>query len=125
MCNSVANAFGLPGLYVGGAEKASHDHTAPPAPGEDAEEAIDIGTDAEVADPFHISIGWTLAEPSNALSVTDDSEENKHALEELHKLRVPVNGVKAKVGNMITHIPLEKDARQYDEDKGRKRWLGQ
>ena len=124
-CNSVANAFGLPGLYVSGAGKTSHDHAAPPAPGEDAEEAIDMGTDTKTANPFHISIGWTLAEPNTAMSVTDDNKDNKNALNELYKLRVPVNAVKAKVGNMIIHIPLEKHAREYDEDKGRKRWLGQ
>ena len=137
ICNGVASSFDLPGLYIKGVEKTSSDRSAPPAPGEDADEALDIGesnktedagstvAEAEVADPFHISIGWTLWEPSTSTSVTDDGKDSKDALEEMHKLRVPVTAVKAKVGNMTIHIPLEKDLRQYGEDKGRKRWLGQ
>ncbi|KAI4152509.1 MAG: hypothetical protein LQ340_002878 [Diploschistes diacapsis] len=91
------------------------------------------------SDPFHVSIAWSLSEPGADVSRvqpqpqplsehgTESAEKQLEldALEDLRGLRVPVAAVKVKVGNTISSIPLAKEARRVEEERGRKRWLGE
>lgn len=123
----MAVAFGLAELYTG----TSGQKTL----GADTENAVDAaavsvseveGLSPKNNDPFHISIAWTLSEPkADSVVHSESGTDTRAKLEEPRKLCIPVSTVKVKVGNMIANIPLEENSRQYVEDKGRKRWLGQ
>ena len=53
---------------------------------------------------FHFSIAWTLEPPDDdLLKVTEAASNQMH---EAHKISVKVEDVKAKIGNVITSIPL-------------------
>ncbi|KAK1255154.1 hypothetical protein MKX08_009149 [Trichoderma sp. CBMAI-0020] len=80
-CNDTVGSFGQPVLYQG--------------PGKDAAD-----------EAFHISIGWALnlqvdEASNNALQVFDDAE-----FQSLKSWRVQVPGVKVKIGNVVSHLPL-------------------
>ncbi|KAF5124099.1 U6 snRNA phosphodiesterase [Metarhizium anisopliae] len=74
-------------------------------------------TQGEPADTaFHISIGWTLGAPDEetrlrALKLFRDKE-----FEDIHAWNVKVDGVKAKIGNVVTHIPLLGNVKTKEED---------
>ena len=141
-CNQVATSYGYPGLYTGSAELRvdAKGLVAPPAPGEAGDmpdgETLDIdptaleltsaSTDDVIgsltkSDPFHISIAWTLSDPAHWASATNADKAATDG--DLGKLRVPVNAIKAKVGNTIHHISLEKDRREVEKRTAR-RWMG-
>ncbi|KAL7926289.1 hypothetical protein ACQKWADRAFT_282323 [Trichoderma austrokoningii] len=85
MCNDTVASFNQPVLYQ--------------SPGKDA-------TD----DAFHISIGWALNlqvdEASNkALQVFDDAD-----FRSLKSWKIQVPGVKVKIGNVVSHLPLSSGA---------------
>jgi hypothetical protein len=80
-CNDTVESFSQPILYQGSGKEA-------------ADEA------------FHISIGWALNlqvdEASNkALRVFDDAE-----FQSLQSWKIQVPGVKVKIGNVVSHLPL-------------------
>lgn len=80
-CNDTVGSFSQPVLYQG--------------PGKDAAD-----------EAFHISIGWALNlqvdEASNkALKVFDDAE-----FQSLKSWKIQVPGVKVKIGNVVSHLPL-------------------
>lgn len=56
----------------------------------------------DVSSHFHISIGWALEPPSTELA----ERIKAISLGEIMALRIPVNAVKVKIGNMITLISL-------------------
>lgn len=62
-------------------------------------------TSAESFDSFHVSIAWTLSKPSS-LKITD-SNDLILAEQLLQEVQVPVNAVKAKIGNNILTFPLK------------------
>ncbi|KID93626.1 putative protein family UPF0406, partial [Metarhizium majus ARSEF 297] len=74
-------------------------------------------TQGESADTaFHISIGWTLEAPDEetrfrALKLFRDKE-----FEDIHAWNVKVDGVKAKIGNVVTHIPLLGNVKTKEDD---------
>lgn len=135
-CNKTATAHSYPGLYTGTTVTGPNTKglEAPPAPGEDVDEALDIdsatlesgsrdctGPLGNKLDPFHISIGWTLSDPARWLSTPIKEETTTSA--ELKMLRILVTAVKAKIGNTIHHISLENDRGEVDKRSGR-RWVG-
>ncbi|OTB04450.1 hypothetical protein M426DRAFT_320807 [Hypoxylon sp. CI-4A] len=61
-------------------------------------------------DAFHVSIAWSFAEPTPEVKqrteeVFAGSSEGK-LREEILGLQVPVTGIKAKIGNVVTHVAL-------------------
>ena len=134
-CNSVARAFGRGELYTG---RAIGDIRAGPlAPGEDVMDSVDIrtpispneprGNEALQNDPFHISIAWSLSEPQRQgidVPLFANNMDKIQLQKDLQKLRVPIDAVKAKVGNTITGISLQSKASWQQETRGRERWLG-
>lgn len=93
VCNDTVESFDQPVLYQ--------------SPGQDsADEA------------FHISIGWALNlqvdEASNkALEVFDDAE-----FRSLKSWKIPVPGVKVKIGNVVNHLPLSTGTTSASTSKG-------
>lgn len=80
-CNKTVESFGQPVLYQG--------------PGKDAAD-----------EAFHISIGWALdlqvdEESNKALEVFDNAE-----FQPLKSWKIQVPGVKVKIGNVVSHLPL-------------------
>ena len=56
---------------------------------------------------FHISIAWTLESPSQQLLKATGI--TTHLLEEAKKISFRVEEIKAKVGNVVTNIRLQRN----------------
>ncbi len=56
---------------------------------------------------FHISIAWTLAAPGPELLELTTSLMSDH-FDKIKETRVAVEEIKAKVGNVVTSMPLPK-----------------
>ncbi|KAK1828551.1 U6 snRNA phosphodiesterase Usb1 [Podospora conica] len=80
-CNAVAEGHGQPGLY---------------------EWAFGEGEEA-VGRAFHVSVAWSFAEPTGEVRrVTEEVFGGARGTE----VRIGVDGVKVKIGNVVTHVPL-------------------
>ncbi|PKS12806.1 hypothetical protein jhhlp_001017 [Lomentospora prolificans] len=85
-CNSIAESFNLPQLYQKGGDST---------PDENA---------------FHISLAWTLDDVPDGEEVSEPNDvEPKTPLDEIKRWAVRVSGVKVKIGNVVTHVGLEKN----------------
>lgn len=93
--NKVALKHGLPPLYA-----KKNNKPALFKPG------IDWDDTKDASDAFHISIGWTLEPPTQNLQ---DSTRSMAAMDLLVDGQgcLRVEGIKAKVGNIVTDIPLK------------------
>lgn len=61
----------------------------------------------DLSPAFHISIAWTLTTPSPELLESTKSVKQDH-LNKLKQISVVVDEIKAKVGNVVTNMPLPK-----------------
>jgi hypothetical protein len=102
-CNDVAGRYGQPGLYQW-------------AEGE--------GEKRQVGGAFHVSIAWSFAEPTAELvRVTEEVFQGLEATKRMREVQVPVDGVKVKIGNVVTHVGLRQPGRRVGE-KGARNMLG-
>ncbi|KAK4242674.1 hypothetical protein C8A03DRAFT_11151 [Achaetomium macrosporum] len=102
-CNSVVAKYGQPELYRWAEE-------------DDAEE--------QVGNAFHVSIAWSFAEPTEELRrVTDRLCGGNGAHDRIREIQIPVEGVKVKIGNAITHVALPQPGKTALE-RGTKNLLG-
>lgn len=107
-CNGVAQSFGQPALYAfaGGSGGNDDDGRGIGEPGGDSscEARMDVG------DAFHISIAWSFESPTaeliNITREVFESGRKSSYRDRVHGMRIRVDGIKAKVGNMVTHIAL-------------------
>ncbi|TFB07418.1 U6 snRNA phosphodiesterase [Trichoderma ghanense] len=82
-CNDMARRFDQPILYQNkGGEKDSADEA------------------------FHVSIGWALDLPVDEESIKALEAFGDEELQSLKTWEVPVPGVKVKIGNVVSHVPL-------------------
>lgn len=90
-CNSLVTRAGQPALY---ADSSSEN----------------VCDDNDAASAFHVSIAWTLTADLMAWSEATRQvyETWKQANREEVMLRIPVKSIKAKIGNVVTDIPLSK-----------------
>ncbi|KAK7732465.1 poly(U)-specific 3'-to-5' RNA exonuclease [Cytospora paraplurivora] len=101
-CNDLVASYGQPTLY------AATPRLSPRldgGPGENREGDVGGGGDA-----FHISIAWSFASPSDEIrrrtAEVFARPEFRDAI--ARDITIPVEGVKAKIGNVVTNIALRK-----------------
>ncbi|CAK7218023.1 poly(U)-specific 3'-to-5' RNA exonuclease [Sporothrix curviconia] len=89
-CNEQVTAVAQPALYAKGGG------------GDDSNGA---------ASAFHISVAWTLATDPGAWAETTQQvyEQWRRDTQDEPPLRIPVESIKAKIGNAVTDIPLRKE----------------
>ncbi len=116
VCNKVVQEYGQPPLYTEPSkhreELTSDPKSSPntntqlrrPRNGQPKWTLSDV---SDVSDAYHISIAWVLNSPSvDLLQATElQSKEN---LDGLRQIRIGVEEIKSKVGNIVTSIPLRK-----------------
>lgn len=84
-CNEVVRGFGQPELY----------------------QWAEDGGDREVGDAFHVSIAWSFAETTEELKrVTERVFGETGVRRRIEEVEIPVEGVKVKIGNVVTHVAL-------------------
>ncbi|KAL2135506.1 hypothetical protein VTI74DRAFT_8237 [Chaetomium olivicolor] len=84
-CNKAVARYGQPGLYQWAEEEGSR----------------------RVGEAFHVSIAWSFAQPTEELNrLTEKVFVEGKAEKTIAQLQVPVEGVKVKIGNVVTHVPL-------------------
>ncbi|KAI0598987.1 U6 snRNA phosphodiesterase Usb1 [Biscogniauxia sp. FL1348] len=112
-CNDLVTSYAQPPLYA----------------------AADRPPDPD-ADPFHVSLAWTFAPPTPELrdlaervarpffgAVGAGAQRVEGEKEgEKGKMRIPVDGVKAKIGNVVTHVELPSAV--VGKGRGRRRSSG-
>ena len=86
-CNSVATLFGQPALYQGNGSEA-------------------------VGSAFHVSIGWTFGLPDEDASLRVPRLLAQARFRGVRAWQIEVSGVKAKIGNVVSHIPLAADGKR-------------
>ncbi|TQN74243.1 U6 snRNA phosphodiesterase [Colletotrichum shisoi] len=85
-CNAVALRLNHPPLYQS-----------------DATELVD--------DAFHMSIGWTFGLPPEDACLRTRALLKQPDFRDVGQWQIGVSGVKIKIGNIITHVPLTDDSR--------------
>ncbi|KAK7962363.1 U6 snRNA phosphodiesterase Usb1 [Apiospora aurea] len=92
-CNGVVQSFGQPALYAfaGGGDDGS-------------KSTMDVG------DAFHISVAWSFEPPTpelvNITRQVFESGKTSSYRDAMQGMHIRVDGVKAKIGNAVTHIAL-------------------
>jgi hypothetical protein len=104
--NKVAAEFGQPPLYA--QPTATHHppkkHTAR---NNIRKASSDFEHMQDLSDAFHVSIAWTLIQPGEEL-VTATELVMKDQCTTLKDIKVTTKEIKAKIGNIVTSIPLAK-----------------
>ncbi|AEO53338.1 hypothetical protein MYCTH_14609, partial [Thermothelomyces thermophilus ATCC 42464] len=89
-CNEVAERHGQPALYRW------------------AEEGAVDEADKRIGEAFHVSIAWSFAEPTEELvRATERVFGSQEIIDKIREIEIPVEGVKVKIGNVVTHVALE------------------
>jgi len=119
VCNSVVKQYGQPPLYpkppTGPAftpRKKQHKRSSQEnsrAPYNKIHSNMDWTDMQDATDTLHISLAWTLQNPSKDLLELTDTVAKDH-LKLLQEIEVRVNEIKCKVGNIVTSMPLPRQA---------------
>ncbi|RCI13056.1 hypothetical protein L249_0693, partial [Ophiocordyceps polyrhachis-furcata BCC 54312] len=88
-CNTTVSLFGQPTLYQG-----------------TRDEAVGVA--------FHVSIAWTFGLPGEEATLETLKLFKHKQFSGMHSWQIDVSGVKAKIGNIVTHIPLAERGGQDD-----------
>lgn len=59
-----------------------------------------------VDDAFHVSIGWTFGLPAEDACLQTYALLKQPEFRDIRRWTIKVSGVKTKIGNVVTHIPL-------------------
>lgn len=110
VCNVVVQEHGQPPLYSKTTtNKSDSAQRIPPGKRDTANSnALSMWKNMEdFSAAFHISIAWTLTAPSlELLELTKSATHDQ--LKEIKQILVAVGEIKAKVGNIVTNMPLPK-----------------
>ncbi|KAL2063506.1 hypothetical protein VTL71DRAFT_5311 [Oculimacula yallundae] len=115
VCNSVVKSYGQPPLYpkppTGSAIQASkkQENRKSLFSSNKGTASTDWTELQDATDAFHISLAWTLQDPSKELLELTETVAKEH-FDKLREIRVKVENVKCKVGNVVTSIPLRHNA---------------
>ena len=107
-CNSHCKQYKLATLY-GPIETERIEKTASAAPIRGRKTIQTMKRD-DYSDFFHFSIGWMLEEPGE--SQKDFGIIDRELLDEVSSIKVRFDSVKVKIGNTISSISLQKDAKR-------------
>ncbi|PVH83419.1 hypothetical protein DL98DRAFT_413198 [Cadophora sp. DSE1049] len=119
VCNSVVKQYGQPPLYpkppTGPAftprkkqqKRKSQENRR--APYDKSHSNMDWTEMQDATEALHISLAWTLQSPGKELLELTDTVAKNH-LSLLQKIEVRVNEIKCKVGNVVTSMPLPRNA---------------
>ncbi|RDA95567.1 hypothetical protein CP533_1233 [Ophiocordyceps camponoti-saundersi (nom. inval.)] len=88
-CNTAVSLFGQPKLYQG-----------------TRDEAVGVA--------FHVSIAWTFGLPGEEATLETLKLFKQKEFFGMSSWQIDVSGVKAKIGNIVTHIPLAEHGAQAD-----------
>ncbi|KAI1844554.1 hypothetical protein JX266_009227 [Neoarthrinium moseri] len=103
-CNALCASFGQPELY---AFKPPASSASGGAGEEKGSSRSSGGPGTAVGDAFHVSIAWSFAEPTPEMRrVTEQVFARAGCGDAVADMRIKVDGVKAKIGNVVTHIGL-------------------
>ncbi|GAB1310252.1 poly(U)-specific 3'-to-5' RNA exonuclease [Madurella fahalii] len=106
-CNSVAAKYGQPQLYTWALDEVRGGKG-----------------DKEVGEAFHVSIAWSFTEPTGELKrATERIFGERGVKERIKEVQIPVEGVKVKIGNVVTHVPLPMPGRRAS-GRGSRNLLG-
>ena len=133
--NAAVTAFGQPALYAWATPPEGADGGGGSIGGSSSKEKTPEDTTSTVDDAFHISIAWSFAAPSADLcrlteetfnSARDGTSTNTKPGgdtttigDAVRGMRVRVDGIKAKIGNVVTHIPLSDPRNRRNDGKSR------
>ena len=60
-----------------------------------------------IGNAFHVSVAWSFAEPTEELvKATEKAFDGGEVKKRIQEVQVPVDGVKVKIGNVVTHAAL-------------------
>ena len=87
-CNTAVESYGQPKLY-------------------------EWADEARIGDAFHVSIAWSFAEPDEEVRRrTAEVFERVEFRDAIAEMEFEVDGVKAKIGNVVHHIPLARGTKR-------------
>lgn len=107
-CNEASKDCGQPELYVGGHGDGPMANDATVNGDQMEEDAHDAAEEVHRSDRFHVSIAWTLEEP------TPEHISKIRTLDVAAFVRPPVasfDAVKVRIGNIVHNIDLKKSTR--------------
>jgi hypothetical protein len=114
VCNIAIQEYGQPSLYAKAVERKKPKKTRGPgkygrmANRRGSELKMDWSSMQDLSNAFHISIAWTLESPNQYL-LDETKSFATEQLGEVKTLAVEVEEIKAKLGNVVTSIPLQKN----------------
>jgi len=99
-CNAVVDEHGQPQLYQWAMRY---------------NDSTDSGEDDHLGRAFHVSIAWSFTKPTKELThLTDEVFCEPKSQARIQQTQIRVDGIKAKIGNIVTHIPLPRVGKRAD-----------
>ncbi|KAG4440967.1 hypothetical protein IFR05_003531 [Cadophora sp. M221] len=115
VCNSIVKQYGQPPLYpkpptgpsiyARKKQQRRQSQENRETPSDKSHTNLDWSEIQDATDAFHISLAWTLQDPSQELLELTESVAKDH-LNRLQNIEVSVKEIKCKVGNVVTSISL-------------------
>lgn len=108
-CNEQVTAVGQPALYAERRRRSSKGNI-PDTDADAASSSSSSSPSSFSASAFHVSVAWALAPEVDAWTFSTQQvyEQWRHDTRGGLPLRIPVDSIKAKIGNAVTDIPLRK-----------------
>ncbi|TAQ83612.1 hypothetical protein B7494_g8059 [Chlorociboria aeruginascens] len=113
VCNTVVMEWHLPPLYDSSSSSIGLASSLTSNSKAEGRKGVGKGTVTwadmrDLSNAFHVSVAWTLEAPSQELRELTKKLMDE-GLGELTRTKVEVEGIKGKVGNVVTNIPLPRN----------------
>jgi U6 snRNA phosphodiesterase len=110
VCNETVEDYSQPLLYASprpASEQSSKANAPPKRLGQKKMSSSPREGDIlDFSSAFHVSIGWTLEQPSSYVTDITKATTKDTIFESLKTVSIKVDTLKVKVGNIVTSIPL-------------------